>query len=66
MDLSHINWETFLAGSFAYGVVAYALRTIPPQSNPWAKWLIGILQFAFSNLEHGKAQITQPPAPPAQ
>lgn len=60
MDLSHFHWQEFIAGGVFMTLLAYAVRTIPPQTNPWARWLVGILQFAVSNLEQARAQVKPP------
>lgn len=57
MDLGNIHWHELLFGWFLTVVVAYALRTIPPITNPWGKWLVGILQFALANWEQARAQV---------
>jgi hypothetical protein len=55
-----IHWQGFVSGAFAYGVAAYAARTIPIPDNRWARWIVGVLQFALSNAEKGAAAIPPP------
>lgn len=50
----------WMEGAAAYGVLAYASRTIPIPANPWAKWIVGVLQFALSNVEKGQATLNAP------
>lgn len=65
MHLASIDIQSFLMGGFVWLVIAYAARTIPAVKNPWAKWIIGIFQFAVANVEQAKLQVTaQPPEQP--
>ena len=56
MNLHHLfaHWGDLLSGGVMYGVVAYLLRTMPAVRNPWIAWLIGGLQYAFSNADKGR------------
>ena len=35
----------FLAGSTGMALVGHAVQTFPPQKNPYANWLLGVVQF---------------------
>jgi hypothetical protein len=52
-----ISGQTLLGGAVLYGAAAYAAQTIPTPSNPWAKWIVGIVQYVLSNSEKGKAAL---------
>ena len=47
--------EHWVGGAAFYGIAAYALQTVPTPKNAWARWLIGVLQFALANKEKGLA-----------
>lgn len=48
---SNIHLSGLVSGGVLYGIVAYAVRTIPIPDNKYGKWLVGLVHFAFSNLE---------------
>lgn len=54
----NIDWQTILYGGAVYGVLSYLARTIPPVANPWARWLIGGVQYFFANPD-----LAHPPTP---
>lgn len=44
-----IDFKHILEGSFLYGVTSYAMRTFPQPNNIYAKWVLGVIQYAVSN-----------------
>jgi hypothetical protein len=42
---------------YAYGVIAFGLRTFPQPKNTWLLWAMGVIQFAFMNLAEGKSNV---------
>ncbi len=54
------HWQDALSGAFLYGLIAYLIRTIPPVSNVWAKWLIGGIQYVFSNPDAARRTLADP------
>lgn len=47
----HIDLHSLFAGAATYGVLAYAAQTFPTPQNAYARWAVGVLQFALSNRE---------------
>jgi hypothetical protein len=48
--------EFFLSGSSFIGIVAHAVSTFPVPDNPYAKWLLGTVQWIVGQRE--QAQVT--------
>jgi hypothetical protein len=40
-----------------FGVIGFALRTMPRPQNAWQLWLMGVVQYGFMNLTEGTANI---------
>jgi hypothetical protein len=53
----HFDLGSMVSGAAVYSALAYAAQTIPTPSNPWARWIIGVIQFVLSNKEKGQAAI---------
>lgn len=54
----HLHWEeigSFFTGGLAFSVLSYAAQSFPPQTNPYASWLVGVVQYALANRDKGKA-----------
>lgn len=60
--MHHIDPISFFTGGFGLLVLSYAMRTIPQPKSVWARWIIGILQFAVSNADKGQQSLAGPPA----
>ena len=54
---SHISISNLLEGAFMWGLIGHGLRTFPTPENKYAKWVIGIAQYAVSNYDKGKAAL---------
>ena len=63
MNFMHFDWSTLIATYIGTNVIAYALKTVPIVDNVWAKWIIGVIQYAFSNSEIGKLNFQKPEDP---
>ena len=60
--MHHFDLTSLFTGGFGMLVISYAMRTIPQPKSVWARWLIGVLQFAVSNADKGQAALAGPPA----
>jgi hypothetical protein len=60
--MHHFDVLSLFTGGFGMVVLAYAVRTIPQPRTVWARWAVGVLQFAVSNLDKGQAALAGPPA----
>jgi len=54
--LTHLagNWDDMLAGAFGWALLGHMVNTIPPTPSPWARWLVGGLQFAVGQRDKAK------------
>lgn len=49
-----MNWHSVVETYIGIAVVSYAIKTAPVPNNPWARWLMGVIQFAALNWEKGQ------------
>ena len=49
MTLPTLDLSSIVAGAFLCSVLSYAVRTMPPISNPWGAWLVDIARYVFAN-----------------
>lgn len=60
-----IHWQEIAGTLVLWNIAAFALQTVPAPDNKWARWLVGVLQFAVANrqkmLEAFKPPADQPP-----
>lgn len=41
----HFHWSELLAGGTAVGILAHAVNSFPTPENPYARWLLGVIQY---------------------
>jgi len=63
--LTHLltHWADVLTGATVIGVIAHAVNTFPVPTNAYAKWLLGVVQFAVGQREKAEATMATAPAP---
>lgn len=63
-----LHWNEIAGALVLWNIAAFALQTFPTPDNVYARWIMGVLQFAVANrqkmLEAFKGQQDQPPTNP--
>jgi hypothetical protein len=62
------NWGeslvAFVSGASGVSIVSYAARTFPMPSNPYAAWVVRVIQYAVGNPDKAQEKATQEPPKP--
>lgn len=62
----NIHWQEIAGTIVVWNVAAFALQTFPTPDNKYARWVMGVLQFAVANRQKMLEAFNPPPdAPPS-
>jgi hypothetical protein len=58
-----IHWQEIVGTLVVWNIAAFALQTFPTPNNVYARWLMGVLQFAVANRQKMLEAFQQPNPP---